>query len=160
MVIILGIDPGSRKTGYGVVAYDGKNLRRIDSGYVCLAKGALVDRLGKITQSLSDVIQLNAPDQVAIEQVFMSVNPNSAIKLGQARGAAIVAASQHQLPLSEYSARQVKQAVVGYGAAAKGQVQVMVRSLLSLNAPLQEDEADALAIAICHAHSCGILKPF
>jgi len=142
------------------VAYDGKNLRRIDSGYVCLAKGALVDRLGKITQSLSDVIQLNAPDQVAIEQVFMSVNPNSAIKLGQARGAAIVAASQHQLPLSEYSARQVKQAVVGYGAAAKGQVQVMVRSLLSLNAPLQEDEADALAIAICHAHSCGILKPF
>ncbi len=142
------------------MAYDGKNLRRIDSGYVCLAKGALVDRLGKITQSLSDVIQLNAPDQVAIEQVFMSVNPNSAIKLGQARGAAIVAASQHQLPLSEYSARQVKQAVVGYGAAAKGQVQVMVRSLLSLNAPLQEDEADALAIAICHAHSCGILKPF
>lgn len=156
MTIILGIDPGSRKTGFGIIDYDGKTLRRLESGYVCLANGSLVERLGKITDSLCDVIRLYKPEQMAIEQVFMATNASSALKLGQARGAAIVAASQCQLALAEYSAKQVKKAVVGYGAAAKAQVQVMVRSLLALNSPLQEDEADALAVAICHAHSCRV----
>lgn len=156
MAIILGIDPGSRKTGYGIIQSDGQKLVRVDSGCICLAKGELIERLGKITTTLSEIIKQHNPEFIAIEQVFMYVNPNSALKLGQARGAAIVAASLHQLAYAEYSARQVKQAVVGYGAAAKAQVQMMVRSLLKLNTPLQEDEADALAIAVCHAHSASL----
>ena len=152
-MVILGIDPGSRKTGYGLIASDGKSLRHIDSGFVNLEKGTLIERLGAIAKTLSTLIAHHKPDYVAIEQIFMHINPNSALKLGQARGAAIVAASGFDLPLAEYSAKQVKLAVVGYGAAAKIQVQMMVRSLLSLKTPLQEDEADALAVAICHAHS-------
>jgi crossover junction endodeoxyribonuclease RuvC len=150
MTIIIGIDPGSRHTGYGVIRVDGNQSVHIASGCLHLGSTALTDRLQKIFAGLQIIIQQYQPQEAAIEQVFMHENPGSALKLGQARGAAIVALT---IPVAEYSARQVKQSVVGYGAAKKEQVQHMVGRLLNLTTPLQADEADALAIALCHAHA-------
>lgn len=150
-VIILGIDPGSCITGYGIIQLQGTQLNYLDSGCIKLTNTAFSERLEKIFTGLQSVVAAYKPNEVAIEQVFMHINPNAALKLGQARGAALTAAAVSKLRVSEYSARQVKQSVVGYGAANKQQVQHMVRLLLNLDSSPQADAADALAIAICHA---------
>ncbi|MCC7546728.1 MAG: crossover junction endodeoxyribonuclease RuvC [Burkholderiales bacterium] len=151
-VRILGIDPGLRVTGFGVLERRGQALSYVSSGVVRTADAPLPERLKTILDSLAQVITEHAPDQVAVEQVFVNVNPQSTLRLGQARGAAICAAVSHGLPVAEYTALQVKQAVVGNGHAAKEQVQEMVRRLLGLAADPSADAADALACAICHAH--------
>ncbi|MFZ0219259.1 MAG: crossover junction endodeoxyribonuclease RuvC [Candidatus Aquirickettsiella sp.] len=151
--IILGIDPGSCITGYGIIQIAGSQLNYLDSGCIKVASTVFSERLEKIFTGLQSVVHHYAPSEAAIEQVFMHINPNAALKLGQARGAALVAAALAKLIISEYSARQVKQSVVGYGAANKQQVQHMVRLLLNLDRTPQADAADALAIAICHAQA-------
>lgn len=150
MTIIIGIDPGSRQTGYGVIRCEANHYIHLANGCLFLKEKNPGDRLKKLYLGLQEIIQQYQPHEAAIEQVFMHQNPNSALKLGQARGAAIVALG---LPIAEYSARQVKQSVVGYGAAKKEQVQHMVQRLLNISEKLQADAADALAIALCHAHS-------
>lgn len=153
MALILGIDPGSRRTGYGVINANGSRLEHIAHGCIQLPADDLPQRLKLIFEGISLIITQHCPQMVAVEQVFMSKNAGSALKLGQARGAAITAAVTRDLPVSEYSARQIKQSVVGTGAAQKEQVQHMVRALLGLIESPQEDAADALATAICHAHT-------
>lgn len=154
MALILGIDPGSRKTGFGIISVLGNTHSYVTSGVIRLPTSeALPERLKVIFDCLTEIITLHCPQQVAIEQVFMAKNPGSALKLGQARGAAIVACVNQNLEVAEYSARQIKQAVVGTGAAKKEQVQHMVKMLLNLPAIPQEDAADALGAAICHAHT-------
>ncbi|AHF76739.1 Holliday junction resolvase [Sodalis praecaptivus] len=152
MTVILGIDPGSRITGYGIVRQDGRKLSYLGSGCIRTKVDDLPGRLKLIYAGVSEIITQFQPDCLAIEQVFMAKNADSALKLGQARGVAIVAAINLDLPVFEYAARQVKQTVVGTGSAEKGQVQHMVRSLLTLSANPQADAADALAIAITHCH--------
>lgn len=149
---ILGIDPGLRITGFGVIEKTGSKLAYIASGTIKSGEGELPARLKIILSGLEEVIQTYWPEQVAIEKVFVNVNPQSTLLLGQARGAAISAAVLRDLPVAEYTALQVKQAVVGNGHAAKEQVQEMVKRLLALPAAPQADSADALACAICHAH--------
>ena len=151
-VRILGIDPGLRTTGYGVVEREGSQLVYVASGCVRAEGEALPFRLKSILSGLHEVIALHAPQQVAIEQVFVNVNPKTTLLLGQARGTAICAVVLCGLPVAEYTALQIKQAVVGKGHAAKTQVQEMVRRLLGLSAVPGPDAADALACAICHAH--------
>lgn len=152
MTIILGVDPGSRVTGYGVIRQTGRNLAYLGSGCIRTGVEDLPGRLKLIHAGISEIITQFAPDYFAIEQVFMAKNADSALKLGQARGAAIVAAVSCDLPVFEYAARQVKQTVVGTGSAEKSQVQHMVCTLLKLQATPQADAADALAIAITHCH--------
>jgi len=149
---ILGIDPGLAVTGYGVLDRNGGQLAYIASGRIRTADGELAHRLKAILEGLSDVITAHSPAQVALEQVFVNVNPKSTLLLGQARGTAVCAAVLHGLPVAEYTALQVKQAVVGNGHARKEQVQAMVRRLLDLDGDPSPDAADALACAICHAH--------
>ncbi|KZX02330.1 MULTISPECIES: crossover junction endodeoxyribonuclease RuvC [Pseudoalteromonas] len=153
MAVLLGIDPGSRFTGYGVIQHQGAKFQYLGSGCIKLADHDFPTRLKMIYQGVSQLIEQFSPDSFAIEQVFMAHNPDSALKLGQARGAAIVAATMQEIPVHEYSARQIKQAVVGTGGANKSQVQEMVKRILKLPGTPQADAADALAIAICHAHS-------
>ncbi|WP_432453443.1 MULTISPECIES: crossover junction endodeoxyribonuclease RuvC [unclassified Agarivorans] len=153
MSIILGIDPGSRITGYGLVQQVHGKITYLGSGCIRIKAEALPLRLKQIHAGVSEIIEQFTPDEFAIEQVFMAKNADSALKLGQARGAAIVAAVSRDIPVSEYSARQIKQAVVGTGAADKSQVQHMVTQLLSLSASPQADAADALAVALCHCHT-------
>ncbi|NQY35435.1 MAG: crossover junction endodeoxyribonuclease RuvC [Alteromonadaceae bacterium] len=155
MPIILGIDPGSRLTGYGVIKQEGRKFTYLGSGCIKAINAGkdLAPRLQTIFAGISEIIIQFQPDLFAIEQVFMAKNPDSALKLGQARGAAIVAATNSGLDVAEYSARQIKQAVVGTGAADKSQVQHMVKSILKLEGTPQADAADALAVALCHAHS-------
>ena len=155
---ILGIDPGSRVTGYGVVELTARGPVYVASGCIRPARGAFIDRLGEIYHGVASLIVEYAPDQVAIEEVFLASNPSSALKLGQARGAAIAAAVGAGLPVSEYAARTAKLAVVGTGRASKAQVQHMVRVLLKLPGSPAADAADALAIAICHVNTAR-LKP-
>lgn len=152
MAIILGIDPGSRITGYGIIRQQGRQLTYLGSGCIRTVVTDMPGRLKLIYAGVTEIITQFQPDFFAIESVFMAKNPDSALKLGQARGAAIVAAVNQDLPVFEYAARQVKQTVVGTGAAEKSQVQHMVRSLLKLPANPQADAADALAIAITHCH--------
>ena len=150
---ILGIDPGLGVTGYGVVEKDGAALAYVASGRIVSAeRESLALRLGTILEGLAEVIASFRPGEVAVEKVFVNVNPNSTLLLGQARGAAICAAVMAQLPVSEYTALQVKKSVVGQGHARKEQVQEMVRRLLKLSGVPGTDAADALACAICHAH--------
>jgi crossover junction endodeoxyribonuclease RuvC len=153
MSIILGIDPGSRITGYGVIKQQGNSFSYVGSGCIRLQGDELAGRLNQIYQGVSEIIIQFQPHFFAIEQVFMAKNPDSALKLGQARGAAIVAATSANLPVTEFSARQIKQSVVGKGAAEKTQVQHMVTYLLKLTATPQADAADALAVALCHGHT-------
>jgi len=154
MALILGIDPGSRKTGFGIINVQGNRHDYITSGVIRLPTAeSLPERLKVIFDCVSELIDTHSPQQAAVEQVFMAKNPSSALKLGQARGAAIVACVNKELEVAEYSALQIKQAVVGTGAAKKEQVQHMVKTLLKLPAMPQEDAADALAAAICHAHT-------
>jgi crossover junction endodeoxyribonuclease RuvC len=150
MTVIIGIDPGSRHTGYGVIRLEGKDSHYLTSGCIHVVNEQPAQRLQKIFSGLQEIISQYQPHEAAIEQVFMHNNPGSALKLGQARGAAIVALT---IPVAEYSARQVKQSVVGYGAAQKEQVQHMVKRLLNISEDLQADAADALAIALCHAYT-------
>ncbi|MDR3393301.1 MAG: crossover junction endodeoxyribonuclease RuvC [Sulfuriferula sp.] len=149
---ILGIDPGLRVTGFGVIDKIGNRLVYVTSGCIKSGEGELPQRLGVILAGLGEVIGCNQPQQVAVEKVFVNVNPQSTLLLGQARGAAICAAVLQHLPVAEYTALQVKQAVVGNGHAAKEQVQEMVKRLLNLAGTPSPDAADALACAICHAH--------
>jgi len=154
---ILGIDPGLQITGYGVIESDGRTSRYIHSGNISAKKHnsgmEMPQRLGLIFRKLTEVISEYQPDEVAVEEIFLSRNASSALKLGHARGVAISAAVQTNIPVSEYSARSVKQAVVGNGAANKEQIQHMVLRLLALRGVLQVDEADALAVSLCHAHT-------
>jgi crossover junction endodeoxyribonuclease RuvC len=152
MIRILGIDPGSRVTGYGIVDQDGQHLRYIASGCVRAQGGSLAERLGIIFDGVTHVIREYCPQEMAIEQVFMNKNADSALKLGQARGAAICAGVQAGVPVEEYAARQIKQAVVGRGGATKEQVQHMMCVLLSLSQSPPSDAADALGVAVCHVH--------
>ena len=158
MAVILGIDPGSRKTGFGVVqAHKGK-ASYLTSGIIRLPVDEPIGpRLGVLFASLNQIIDEFRPDQLAIEQVFLARSADAAIKLGQARGAAMVACVARDMSVHEYSARQIKQAVVGTGAASKEQVQHMVKTLLKLPAAPKEDAADALAAALCHVHSSQTL---
>lgn len=154
---ILGIDPGSRITGYGVVRKEGNRLIHVDNGAIFTDSAAdFPGRLQRIFAGISGIIERYAPDAMAIEDIFFANNVQSALKLGQARGAAIVAGVSAGLPVHEYTALQVKQAVVGHGKAAKEQVQHMVKVLLGLPEIAQADASDALAVAICHANSAGL----
>lgn len=152
MSLILGVDPGSRCTGYGLIRYHRGQSSYVSSGCIRTQGDNFPQRLQQIFEDLRIVIKEFRPDEAAIEQVFLGKNASSAFKLGQARGAAIVAASSQGVSVAEYSARQVKQAVVGRGNAAKSQVQQMVCHLLRLESTPPEDAADGLAIAVCHAH--------
>ena len=150
---ILGIDPGSRITGYGVIATNGHDIGFVACGTI--RTGDETDfsrRLLTIFQDLGEVIRTHQPTVAAVEDIFISRNARSALKLGHARGAAVVAALHHDLQVFDYPARQVKQTVAGYGQAEKSQVQQMVRTLLHLSSLPSTDAADALAVAICHAH--------
>jgi crossover junction endodeoxyribonuclease RuvC len=149
---IIGIDPGSRITGIGIIESDGRHSKHVFSTCIRLGNASFPDRLGKIYQEVELLIREFQPQQMAIEEVFLSKNPQSALKLGQARGAAICATVMQNVPVFEYSAREVKQAVVGKGSADKSQVQHMVKLLLNLQGKIQEDTADGLAIALSHAH--------
>ncbi len=150
---ILGIDPGSRITGYGVIAANGYDIGFVACGTIRTSDAPdFSKRLLIIFQELCEVIRIHQPDVAAIEDVFISHNPRSALKLGHARGAAVVAAMQNNLQVFDYPARQIKQTVAGYGQAEKSQVQHMVRTLLQLSATPSTDASDALAVAICHAH--------
>ena len=151
---ILGIDPGSRVTGYGIIESDRGNLVFVACGVVKTTPNyPFANRLNEIFDGINEVIQIHDPEVAAVEEVFLSQNPGTAIKLGQARGAAVVAAMQNGLSVSDYSPRKIKQAVAGYGQAEKEQVQHMVRVLLNLKGMPSNDAADALAVAICHANS-------
>ena len=147
---ILGIDPGSRITGFGIIEISQQNSKYITSGCINIKPTSMPLRLQEIYTGLNQIIQQYQPNISVIEQVFMHRNAASALKLGQARGAAIVACVQNGLPVYEYAPTQIKQAVVGKGHADKIQVQHMVKVLLSLPNSPQSDAADALAVAICH----------
>lgn len=153
MIRILGIDPGSQITGYGVIDMDGNHATHVTHGVIRVTGKELADKLQLIFREIGEVITIHQPAEAAIERVFMHRNADSALKLGQARGSAVTAIAEHGLPAYEYTANQVKQATVGKGHAAKQQVQHMVKVLLCLNDMPQSDAADALAIALCHGHS-------
>jgi len=152
---ILGIDPGSRVTGFGVIDSDGRHSHHVHSGCIRTRSKDFCDRLGEIFRAVQTVVGDYGPQQVAVEQVFMAANAASALKLGQARGAAIAAAVDAGLPIYEYTPRAVKQALVGHGGADKAQVQHMIRILLGLRRALPLDASDALAVALCHAHTAA-----
>ncbi len=150
-MIILGIDPGSRITGFGLIDNHADRIEYIYSGSVKVVGERLPQRLGHIYTAIEEIIQQYHPQHMSIENVFMSRNADSALKLGQARGAAICAGYQSGLEIAEYAPREIKQSIVGNGGANKEQVQHMVKRLLGIKKDLQSDEADGLAIAICHA---------
>ena len=153
IIRILGIDPGSRTTGVGIIDTDGRNNKLQHFQAIKCGNGEFPQRLKIIFTEITALIQQYKPDEVAIETVFLAKNANSAIKLGQARGAAICAAVAMDLPVYEYAPKAIKQSVVGKGAATKEQVQYMIKLLLNISENVQEDAADALAVAICHANS-------
>jgi crossover junction endodeoxyribonuclease RuvC len=157
---ILGIDPGSRITGFGLIESNGVRSTHIAHGILRLEGEALPPRLGEIFARISELIERHRPEVMAIEQVFVAKNPASALKLGQARGAAICAAIQHGLSVAEYTPTRIKQSVVGTGRADKGQIQHMVRMILGLAENPPTDAADALAVALSHAHSHATLARF
>jgi crossover junction endodeoxyribonuclease RuvC len=150
---ILGIDPGLRTTGFGVITKQGNKLAYVASGTIKTPDADLPRRLKTILAGVSEIIGTYSPDCAAIEKVFVNVNPQSTLLLGQARGAAICALVSADLAVAEYTALQIKQAVAGHGRAQKQQVQAMVQRLLALSGLPGTDAADALGVAICHAHS-------
>jgi crossover junction endodeoxyribonuclease RuvC len=154
---ILGIDPGLRVTGFGVIDKTGHTLTYVTSGVIKTADADLPSRLNTIFEGISTLVRQHAPDQSAIEKVFVNVNPQSTLLLGQARGAAICGLVANGVPVAEYTALQLKQAVVGYGRATKEQMQQMVVRLLALSGVPSTDAADALGMAICHAHAGGAM---
>lgn len=152
--IILGIDPGSRITGYGLIqALPGNKYVFLACGCVRIEQETIGNKLKRIHEVVADLVQTFSPSEAAIEQIFFHENPATALKLGQARGAAIAAAALYGLSIHEYTARQVKKSIVGYGAAQKEQIQHMIQVLLNLKEKPQVDAADALAIALCHAYT-------
>lgn len=154
---VLGIDPGSRITGYGVVEQAGSRLVHVDNGAIFTDKAAdFPGRLKLVFEGVSSVIEQYRPELMAIEDVYVATNVNSALKLGQARGVAIAAAVNAGLPVFEYTASQIKQAVVGQGRAGKEQVQRMVKALLGLPEVAQADASDAIAVAVCHLNSYAL----
>lgn len=155
---ILGIDPGSRFTGFGVLDFVGDQASYVASGTVKSLDGDFPDRLRQIFTSVTEIVTEYQPDVVAIESVFMHKNAGSALKLGQARSAALCATFVREMEVFEYAPREIKQAVVGTGSATKEQVQHMVVSLLALEAPPADDAADALATALCHGHQRRLQK--
>jgi len=154
---ILGIDPGSRITGFGIIELVDGRLSYVESGCIRAGTGVFAGRLKTIYDGLREIVSQYTPNHVAIEQVFMHKNPDSALKLGQARGAAICAVMSMGLEVSEYTPAEIKQATVGKGNASKEQVQHMVKSLLNLRGMPQADAADALAVALCHSHTSQTL---
>ncbi len=150
-VRVLGIDPGSQCTGFGVVDATGPRLAYVASGVIRTPQGEFSARLCEIFRCVRTVVAQYRPQEIAIERVFVNRNPDSALKLGQARGAAICGTVGANAEIFEYATRQIKQAVVGTGSAEKGQVQLMMRSILKLDGPVAADAADALAAAVCHA---------
>jgi len=155
---ILGIDPGLNRTGWGVIESASGRVVCIDAGVIRVPPGALPERIAAIFDGLKGVIAAAQPDRASVEKVFVNVNPQSTLLLGQARGAAICAAVTAGLSVREHTALQVKQAVVGYGKAGKEQVQIMVQRLLGLAAPPPTDAADALACALCDLHADRLLS--
>lgn len=153
MKTVIGIDPGSRSTGYGLISYQGTQLKYVASGCIKTQQTSFFDRLRDIYDGIDLVMSEYAVDFCAVEGVFMAENPNSALKLGQARGAAIAAVLSREVSVVEHSARQVKKMLVGTGSATKQQVQYMVKNLLLLDGVLSTDTSDALAVAICHIFS-------
>lgn len=153
---ILGIDPGSRKTGFGIIEVDGRTISHVINGRLKVGDGDFSDRLRQIFEGLSDIIERYQPDIMAVEKVFLHKNADSALKLGQARGAAICAAVSRQLRVHEYSATEIKKAVVGNGHARKEQVQYMMSVIFKLAEQPEEDAADALACALTHAHLAAL----
>lgn len=152
-VTILGIDPGSRITGFGIISARGDKLQVIDAGGIKTGKGDFQERLKIIFAAVTGLVAEHSPGEIAIERVFVNRNADSALKLGHARAAALCATFGSEIPVHEYAAREIKQAIVGRGGADKVQVQHMVRMLLSLKTTPESDAADALAVAICHAHT-------
>ncbi|MBS0323504.1 MAG: crossover junction endodeoxyribonuclease RuvC [Proteobacteria bacterium] len=153
VIRILGIDPGLRVTGFGIVDKDGHRLAYVGSGCIrTREQESLPERIRTLLDGITEIVATHRPAQAAVEKVFVNINPQSTLLLGQARGAALCALVGSGLPVAEYTALQVKQAVVGHGKAAKEQVQEMVKRLLSLPGVPTPDAADALACAICHAH--------
>jgi crossover junction endodeoxyribonuclease RuvC len=150
---ILGIDPGSRITGYGVIDIDGRSATHVASGCIRVQDRPLPERLKVIFEGVTAVVERHRPDEMALEVIFMNRNADSALKLGHARGAAMVAGVNRALPVFEFSPTQIKQAIVGTGHAHKLQVQHMVKVLLGLEHAPQADAADALAVALCHGHT-------
>jgi len=150
---ILGIDPGSRFTGFGVIEVNGNTAVAVKHGVIKTGGGEFPQRLGIIFSGICEIIEQYSPAEVAVETVFLSKNASSALKLGQARGAAVCAAISRGLEVAEYSPRSVKQAIVGRGSADKVQIQHMVTVLLQLPEKPLEDAADALAVALCHQHT-------
>lgn len=150
-VRVLGIDPGSQCTGFGVVDALGPKLTYVASGVIRTPNGEFAARLCEIFTCVRTIVAEYRPQEIAIERVFVNRNPDSALKLGQARGAAICGTIDADAEVFEYATRQIKQAVVGSGSAEKAQVQLMMRSILKLEGPMASDAADALAAAVCHA---------
>ena len=155
---ILGIDPGSRITGFGVIEMNGSRPTYVASGCVRTGEGELPARIKVIFDSLCEIIETYQPTEVSIERVFMHRNPDSALKLGQARGAALCAVMTRNLIVNEYTPAEIKQAIAGRGNAAKEQIQHMIQALLQLPGTPQADAADALAVAMCHAHTGQTLR--
>ena len=159
-MIVLGIDPGTATTGYGLIAKDNNSINVLDFGVITTTpKEESHHRLRKIHERLNDLIKEFSPTEMAVEQLFFNTNITTAITVGQARGVALLAAARFELSLGEYTPLQVKQAITGYGAARKNQVQQMVKTVLGLDEiPRPDDAADALAIAVCHVNSAGLLS--
>ncbi len=155
-VRVLGLDPGSRVTGYGLIETDARGPRYLASGSIRVGGGELALRLRRVFSHVAVLVEEHRPDEVAIERVFMHTNPDSALKLGQARGAALCAAVADGADVFEYTPRQVKLTVTGTGAAEKEQVQHMVKALLGVSGRLGLDASDALAVALCHAQHRGL----
>ncbi len=157
-VRILGIDPGSRLTGYGVVDVNGRAISYVASGCIRTPKGSHIDRLHSIGCGVRELLDLYTPAEAAVEQVFVSKNAGSALKLGQARAAAIcrILDDLESRHIYEYTPRAIKQATVGFGGASKEQVQHMMKQMLKVSGALSSDAADALAVAVCHANSRGL----
>jgi crossover junction endodeoxyribonuclease RuvC len=161
---ILGIDPGLQTTGFGIIERDGQQLRYVASGTICttrtegVALGNLPARLKILYEGISEVVTRYEPQVAAVEIVFVNVNPQSTLLLGQARGAALTALVTKDLPVAEYTALQMKKAITGHGRAAKSQIQEMVKRMLSLPGLPGTDAADALGLAITHAHAGSILS--
>ena len=151
-VRILGLDPGSRRTGYGIIECGGNKHTPVANGCINAGAGALSERLRAIFEGVQSLVEEFKPDEIAIERVFVSRNVDSALKLGHARGAALCALPG-KVPVFEYAPRAIKLAVVGYGAAEKEQVAHMMRALLGVQGRIPADASDALAVALCHAHS-------
>lgn len=148
----MGIDPGSLRTGYGIIQMQQNSPSCLTHGHIATRGDDVSQRLWQIYQGLIEIIEKFQPGEIAVEQVFVNQNPQTALKLGQARGVALLAGARFALPIAEYSPRRIKQSVVGYGAAAKTQVQQMIKVLLKMPEFPQADAADALAVALCHCH--------